>query len=174
MKSVIISEVFLVGFLVIKVFVVDLDYNFNGKVFYLLIFGVDGKFEIGRGDGVICVIGDLDWEMKEGYVLNVLVLDGSYYLLEGFGIVFVILLDVNDNILRFDELVYKVIILEEFLVGSLFVNFIVNDLDYGINFDIFYFMNYFMFKIDFKIGSVIIIKELDWEIMDIYLFIVCV
>lgn len=118
-------------------------------MFYLLILGVDGKFEIGRNDGVIYVIGVLDWEMKEYYVLNILVLDGSYYLFEGFGMVFIILLDVNDNELWFESLVYIVMILEKFLVGSFFVNFIVKDFDYGVNFDIFYFMNYFKFIIDF-------------------------
>ena len=171
-KSATISEDSPVGFSVTKVFAVDPDYNLNGKVSYSLISGADGKFEIGRGDGVIRVIGDLDREMKEGYVLNVSALDGSYYPLEGFGTVFVTLSDVNDNIPRFDKLVYKVTISEESPVGSLLVNLTANDPDYGINSDISYSMNHPMFKIDPKTGSVTTTKELDRETKDTYSFIV--
>lgn len=62
-KSVLISEDFFVGFLVIKVFVSDLDFNLNGKVFYLMLLGINGKLMIGRNDGVIWVVGVLDREI---------------------------------------------------------------------------------------------------------------
>lgn len=95
--------------------------------------------------------------------MNILVLDGSYFFLEGYGMVFVILIDINDNVLIFELLVYKVKIVENFLVGIYLVNVIVKDLDYGVNVYILYFMSYFKFKIDFKIGSIIMIGKLDWE-----------
>lgn len=171
-KNVTISEDSSVGFSVTRVHAVDPDYQLNGKVSYSLFSGADGKFEIGRNDGVIRVIGVLDREMKAHYALNISALDGSYYPLEGFGTVFITLSDVNDNVPRFEKLVYTVTISEESPVGSFLVNLTVKDPDYGINSDITYSMDDPKFTIDPKTGSVTTKGELDRETQDTYSFIV--
>lgn len=171
-KTVTISEESPVDFSVTSVYATDPDYKLNGKVSYSLISGADGKFEIGRNDGIIRVIGDLDREMKEHYVLNISALDGSYYPLEGFGTVNITLSDINDNTPRFEKLVYKVTISEESPIGSLLINLTANDPDYGTNSDISYSMNHPMFTIDPKTGSVTTTGELDREAQDTYSFIV--
>ncbi|XP_078366665.1 protocadherin Fat 4-like [Oculina patagonica] len=171
-KNVTISEDSSVGFSVTRVHAIDPDYKLNGKVSYSLISGADGKFEIGRNDGVIRVISALDREMKKHYVLNISALDGSYYPLEGFGTVFITLSDINDNIPRFEKLVYTVTISEGSQIGSFLVNLTAKDPDYGINSDITYSMDHPKFTIDPQTGRVTTKGELDRETQDAYSFIV--
>lgn len=171
-KNVTISEDSSVGFSVTTVHATDPDYQLNGKVSYSLISGADGKFEIGRNDGIIHVIGALDRETKKRYALNISALDGSYYPLEGFGMVFITLSDINDNEPRFERLVYTVTISEGSPVGSLLVNLTAKDPDYGINSDISYSMDHPKFTIDPETGSVTTKGELDRETQDAYSFIV--
>lgn len=171
-KNVTISEDASVGFSVTRVSATDPDFNLNGKVSYSMLSGADGKFEVGRNDGVIRVIGALDREMKGHYALNISALDGSYYPLEGFGMVFVTLSDINDNTPTFDLLVYEVTISENSPIGSYLVNLTAKDPDIGSNADISYSLDDPKFKIDSKTGSVTTKGELDRETRDTYSFIV--
>jgi len=171
-KNVTVSEDSSVGFSVTIVHATDPDHQLNGKVSYSMISGADGKFEIGRNDGVIRVIGALDRETKEHYALNISALDGSYYPLEGFGMVFITLSDINDNKPRFESLVYTVTISEDSPVGSFLVNLTAKDPDYGVNSDISYSMDHPKFIIDSQTGSVTTKGELDRETQDAYSFIV--
>ena len=169
-KNVSISEDSSVGYSVIQVSAFDPDSDLNGKITYSMLSGADGKFEIGRNDGVIRVSGTLDRELKGHYSLNVSALDGSYYPLEGFGMVYVTLSDINDNAPTFDLLVYKVTIPENSPVGSYLVNLTAKDQDLGINADISYSMNHPKFTIHSKTGSVTTTGKLDREMQDTYSF----
>lgn len=171
-KNVTIREDSSVGFAMTSVSASDPDYKLNGKVSYSLLTGADGKFEIGRNDGVIRVTGALDREKKGHYALNISALDGSYYPLEGFGMVFVSLSDINDNTPTFELLVYKVTISENSPLGSYLVNLTAKDPDLGINANISYSMNHPKFTIDPKTGSVTTKGGLDRETQDTYSFIV--
>lgn len=171
-KNVTIREDSAVGFAVTRVSASDPDYNLNGKVSYSVLSGADGKFDIGRNDGVIRIIGDLDRETKANYALNISALDGSYFPLEGFGMVFVTLSDINDNAPTFELLVYKITIPENSPIGSFLVNMTAKDPDVGINADISYSMNHHKFAINPKTGSVTTTGKLDRETQDTYSFIV--
>ena len=169
-KNVSVSEDSSVGYSVIQVSAFDPDSDLNGKITYSMLSGADGKFEIGRNDGIIRVSGTLDREIKGHYSLNVSALDGSYYPLEGFGMVYVALSDINDNAPTFDLLVYKVTIPENSPVGSYLVNLTAKDQDLGVNADISYSMNHPKFTIHSKTGSVTTTGKLDREMQDTYSF----
>ena len=171
-KNVTIREDSSIGFAVTRVSAVDPDFNLNGKVSYSMLSGADGKFEIGRNNGVIRVAGNLDREIKGHYALNVSALDGSYYPLEGFGMVYVTLSDINDNAPAFELLVYKVTIPENSPVGSYLVNLTAKDPDLGTSADISYSTNHPKFTIDSKTGSVTTKGDLDREKKDTFSFIV--
>ena len=106
-KSVTVSEAASLGFSVAKVTATDPDSSLNGRVSYSIIKGAEGKFDIDRNNGDIRVSGALDRETTAVYRLNVSALDGSYYPREGFGAVFVTLVDVNDNAPKLSSQVYR-------------------------------------------------------------------
>ena len=169
-QNVTISEDSPDGFPVTTVVAVDPDSELNGKLSFSLLAGADGKFEVGRTDGVVRVVGALDREMKAHYALNVSALDGSYYPLEGFGTVFINLQDVNDNPPMFEQQVYTVTTPEDAPVGTYLVNLTAKDPDHAINAVITYSMEHPVFTIHSRSGSVVTLGELDRESQDTYSF----
>lgn len=169
-KTITISESSPIGHSVTMVTATDPDSDLNGRIFYSINSGSEGKFEVGRVDGVIRVSAGLDRETKEEYTLNISAIDGSYYPNEGYGTVIVKLQDVNDNKPMFIKPVFNVIVPEGTPVGTVIVNVTASDSDLGTNALLTYRMNHLGFTISAQTGSVSTTQELDRETKQIYSF----
>ncbi|XP_048580487.1 cadherin-23-like isoform X2 [Nematostella vectensis] len=165
-----ISEAASIGQSVARVTANDPDSGLNGRIFFSINSGSEGKFEIGRSDGVVRVSGSLDREAKAVYVLNVSAIDGSYSPREGYGTVTVTLQDVNDNTPKFTKPAFNVDVSEGVAVGSVIVNATATDPDQGSNAAITYSMSYPGFAINSNTGSVTITRPLDRETKQAYSF----
>ena len=168
-----ISEDVSVGYSVARMTATDSDSEQNGFISYYIISGGVGKFRVGRQDGIVRVAESLDRESYPVHTLNISAVDGSYHPKEGYGILTVILDDVNDNAPKFAEQAYEVGVSEDVAVGRVFVNVTAADPDFGTNAAITYSMSsHPVFDIDSSTGGVRATQSLDRETEDTYSFIV--
>lgn len=101
---VVIFEVLFVFIFVIKIIVIDLDFGSNVEIFYSIILG-NGMlvFVIFLNIGIIIINMKFDRENILNYVFICWVIDcGNSFLYFMLFIVYVIVLDVNDNVFIFD------------------------------------------------------------------------
>lgn len=169
-KTVTISEDSAIGHSVTKVTATDPDTGLNGRIFYSIISGSDGKFDIDRVTGKVRVSASLDRESRGEFILNISAIDGSYYPNEGYGTLFVLLQDVNDNKPSFAKPTYNVEVAENTPVGSIIVNVTATDSDTGTNALITYSMNHVGFQINSRTGYITSTIKLDRESKETFSF----
>ena len=114
----------------------DEDIGINEDIVYTINSGnLGSKFSIGQFDGVLTVIGDLDFETLVTYSLEIFATDRGTPPLTGTGMITVTLTDVNDNppiLLDITE----ADILESINNAALVYTAVATDADSGVNKDI--------------------------------------
>ena len=157
-----------VGDVIATTTAIDPDPGLNGRVSYSIISGAEGMFEVGKTDGKLRVLRELDREKNEVYQMNISGIDSNLYPLQGFGLVLVTLLDDNDNPPSFEKLEYTTSVPEEVLIGHKVVTVRAVDPDKGVNSIVSYFLNHPVFYVDSASGDVQVKITLDRETVDSY------
>ncbi|XP_034945358.1 fat-like cadherin-related tumor suppressor homolog isoform X2 [Chelonus insularis] len=122
------------GDYVAQVFANDLDSNESGTISYFIERGDRLKqFQIDEKTGLITVAAPLDRETTANYVLEVHARDGGQPVLENFVVVYVEVLDANDNPPIFSQSNYSAVIQEDKKLGHVVLKFIVTDNDIAPN-----------------------------------------
>ncbi|XP_072351783.1 protocadherin Fat 4 isoform X2 [Scyliorhinus torazame] len=153
----------------------DPDSGPNSYVEYTLLSHSGNKFSIGTIDGELRLTGELDREEISNYTLTVIATDKGKPPLSSTMDVTVIVLDVNDNIPVFQQILYEVEISENTLSGVDLIQVTATDLDEGANSQIRYHIthgNLNDFRIDSVTGVVSVAKQLDREAKPSYSLIV--
>lgn len=171
----------------------DWDQGQNVVIYYSIFSGnVVGQFYLYLLSGILDVINFLDFEDVQKYLLSIKVQDGGWFLfINFFGVVFVQVLDVNDNEFIFVSSLFQVMVLENVFLGYFVVYIQVVDVDLGENVWLYYclvdivfvflgggsvgFKNFvfifdFFFQIYNSFGWIMVCVELDCEEVEYYSF----
>ena len=139
----------------------------GGDLIYTIESGNDDEmFSVDYKDGVIFVNEGLDYEQR---AMHQLTLRATDKLSSGYSeaIVFIILLDANDNAPQFLNDSYYATVLESIPVGSNIIKVEAEDIDTGVNADIEYSIKDSLidnvFSIDPYNGQITLAKLLDYE-----------
>ncbi len=147
----------------------DADSGMNSDVEYKLISITPiSDFDVNTTTGDIIYVTDtLDRESYSSYNMTIVVKDFGLVPLSSSVIIFINVLDVNDNIPMFSKEVYFANIIEEFLVVDPIVTVNASDKDTGENSFIHYSLvnSPYMFSINETSGDIFLIDILDFEIM---------
>lgn len=110
-----------VGFKVLRVFVEDLDDVNNGQILYDFIYINKREFMfffIDKYIGWIIIVVLFNCEFLDFFVLSVCVIDrGEVIQMLGYIVVYVIVLDVNDFLLKFFQEIFEFFVCEDVLIG---------------------------------------------------------
>ncbi|XP_020624198.1 LOW QUALITY PROTEIN: protocadherin Fat 3-like [Orbicella faveolata] len=163
-----VSEDVAVGSRIAKLSANDKDQGFNGMVLYAIVSGNSGSsFKIDMYTGELCSGSLLDREKITNYTLNITASDcGSPVTKTSFTIVYINVLDVNDNLPIFKNDSYEVTLPENITIGQTVVFLKATDLDDGDNGRVRYqLVNDFggKFRIDSKSGRLSVASALDYE-----------
>lgn len=131
----VIFEVIVILFFVIQIIVFDVDFGSNVRIFYRIIFGNDMfVFVIVFDFGIIRINVKFDREIVLYYVLICEVIDyGQLQRILMLIIVYVMVLDVNDNVFIFGQFVFVVNVIEDVIFGIVVQEMYVVDNDVGFN-----------------------------------------
>ena len=165
-----IPESTVVGDVITTVHANDPDPGLNGHVTYSIISGAHGMFEIGRNNGTLQVLGDLDREQRDEYRINVSAFDGNLNPKEGFGLVIVTILDDNDNRPVFDKLEYATSVSESVPISYEVITVHAVDADLGMNSNVTYHVEHEVFRVDNITGVITTRTALDRETVGSYSF----
>eukprot|EP00058_Branchiostoma_floridae_P025134 XP_002610624.1 hypothetical protein BRAFLDRAFT_65814 [Branchiostoma floridae] len=155
------------GFSVATITAADADSGSNGRIFYTINSGGDGKFTISPTSGVLSLASELDREVKSMYRISISASDGGSPSLtsEDAFLVHVTVLDVNDNEPEFLQNIYYVTIDEQSDIVTNVANITALDADEGSNAEVRYTMFNCapQFSIDYTTGSMYVQSRLDYE-----------
>lgn len=124
-----------VGHTVIQITSSDDDLGTNAVMNYFIIDDDDVPFTISFITGSITVIGPLDREIRDQYILKVSANDSAWSISTD---VTIVITDVNDNGALFSEDVYSIVFTETRDKDVFVVQLVATDADVGQNSDIFY------------------------------------
>ena len=146
----------------------DLDIGNNGNFTYAIISGnIDDTFWINATTGDIFLMGNVDREYIEIYLLVVEVMDYGLVQLTSTAIVNVTVIDVNEFPPVFTELQYATEIYENHSIGNSVLTVSTTDADSGLNSLITYSIiagnELQHFYIEPYTGEIIVSRELDYE-----------
>ena len=146
----------------------DLDIGNNGNITYAIMSGnTDDTFRINATTGDIFLLGNVDREYIEIYLLVVEVTDYGIVRLTSTTIVNITVIDVNEFPPVFTELQYTAEIYENHSIGDLVLTVSTTDSDSGLNSLIMYSIisgnELQHFQIDSYTGEIIVSRELDYE-----------
>ncbi|XP_076861938.1 protocadherin gamma-C5-like isoform X2 [Brachyhypopomus gauderio] len=117
----------------------------------------------------------LDRERQAAFRLLLTAIDGGQPEKSGTTLLFIKILDVNDNAPVFDETVKRVNLLENSPIGTIVTKLNATDTDSGMNGEVsFLFSKYTpdrvlkLFSVDSKTGEIRVISEVDYEQTDVY------
>lgn len=128
-----VSEGASIGAQVVRLYANDDDEGLNGDVFYAISDGNDdGRFQIDEATGQIVLARNLDRESKMRYTLKVLAHDAAVNALKAYAMVYVEVLDENDNPPEFTRNDGRVNVLETTPVNTELTEFRAVDVDLGI------------------------------------------
>ncbi|XP_077993211.1 protocadherin Fat 4-like [Glandiceps talaboti] len=105
------------GTIIATIAATDVDDNLNGEIMYYILDGSDGKFRVDAVSGELSILSMLDTENKEFYEMTVAARDQGFPVLEATVNVVVMIMDVNDNVPKFDRQFYNVHIFEEMVLN---------------------------------------------------------
>ncbi|NWX13864.1 PCD23 protein, partial [Aegotheles bennettii] len=160
---------------IIQVFATDLDAGLNGETEYSILSGNENAaFLIDSAQGVLATNTVLDHENTSSYResasshhLVLLASDRGTPSLNSTATVLITVLDVNDNPPVFSSPEYHIHVKESIPVGSHITEVSANDSDAGTNAEITYAIisgnDQGHFRLDGKMGSVDLMKTLDFE-----------
>ena len=146
----------------------DLDIGNNGNITYAIISGnIDDTFWINATTGDIFLMGNVDREDIEIYLLVVEAMDYGLVQLTSTAIVNITVIDVNEFPPVFTEFQYATEIYENHSIGNLVLTVSTTDADSGLNSLITYSIiagnELQHFHIDAYTGEIIVSRELDYE-----------
>ncbi|KAI8496579.1 hypothetical protein Bbelb_258780 [Branchiostoma belcheri] len=145
---------------------VDPDEGANGRVFYEIRSGAEGRFTVNSRTGEVKIADELDRETKDFYRLEILASDGGNPPLVTGGFYLEITVeDVNDNTPAFTAPDYELSVLEETEVGTVLGNITAEDPDIGTNAQIQYSFTEAVenFAIDENTGTLTVVSVLDFD-----------
>ncbi|KFQ08991.1 Protocadherin-23, partial [Leptosomus discolor] len=160
---------------IIQVFATDLDSGLNGETEYSILSGNENAaFVIDSARGILETNTALDHEdtssyreMSSSHRLVLLASDRGTPSLNSTATVLITVLDVNDNPPIFSSLEYHIHVKESIPIGSHVTEVSANDCDEGTNGEITYAIisgnDRGHFRLDWKTGSVDLMKTLDYE-----------
>ncbi|NXC16440.1 PCD23 protein, partial [Corythaeola cristata] len=160
---------------IIQVFATDLDSGLNGETEYSIVSGNENAtFLIDSARGILATNTVLDHEntssyreMASSHCLILLASDHGTPSLNSTATVLITVLDVNDNPPVFSSPEYHIHVQESIPVGSHVTEVSANDCDTGTNAEITYAIisgnDRGHFRLDRKMGSVDLMKTLDYE-----------
>ncbi|XP_038157770.1 protocadherin alpha-8-like isoform X31 [Cyprinodon tularosa] len=126
-----------VGTMIVQVNATDLDEGINGEVVYSFSSVVNERllklFEINPSTGEIFVKGDIDFEGKDKYEIEIQASDRGYAPLSTQKSVNIKIVDVNDNAPEIEVTSFSRFIPEDCRPGTTVALISVNDLDSGLN-----------------------------------------
>ena len=158
-----IPETIAVGGHVIDLNASDPDSAVFGKISYHIVRGSEGKFDIDKQTGVVQVVGKLDREKKDTYMVNISAADGGFYPNIGHTLLMLRVTDVNDNYPVFTKSNYDAKVTENSPIGSLVTEVMAVDQDVGILAEVTYSISSLYFNIDSKTGLIRTSVMLDRE-----------
>lgn len=149
----------------------DRDLGYNGRI----VFGIssgdnDSVFRIDPEKGELKIIGYLDRERTDEYVLNVTIYDLGNPQKSASKVLPVVILDENDNVPRFEKTLASFRVTENALNGTIIMRLNATDADLGENARITYSLitDTSDFRIDPETGVLFISSPLDRERQDLY------
>lgn len=149
----------------------DRDFGYNGKI----IFGIssgdnDSVFRLDPEEGDLKIIGYLNRERADEYVLNITIYDLGNPQKSASKVLPVIILDENDNPPIFEKTLSSFRITENALNGTIIMRLNATDADLGENARITYSLvsDTNDFRIDSETGVLCISSPLDRERQDLY------
>ncbi|KAK2165578.1 hypothetical protein LSH36_48g04019 [Paralvinella palmiformis] len=169
-----VSEAASVGFKIPLPSAIDPDSPANGIDHYW-INSTNGIFELDRASNpaqFLIVTDQLDREELDSYRIQLTAIDKGNPPRSGSTILHINVVDVNDNLPKFDNDTYYVIIPEDFPLGLSVISVHATDRDVGANAEVLYgfdattelkYGDYF--SIDQNTGTIKVTKDLDFETM---------
>ena len=152
----------------------DSDSGENGSFTFFIVSGNDSEFfSINVTNGDISLKMRLDYELQNVMELYVAAADNGTPSLTSTTLVVVMVLDNNDNIPVLNSTTYTAILPEDSLTGTMAIYVGASDRDTEQNADItFSLLNDFsgMFEIGAKNGVISLVKSLDYEQTESYIF----
>lgn len=149
----------------------DRDLGYNGRI----VFGIssgdnDSVFRIDPEKGELKIIGYLDRERTDEYVLNVTIYDLGNPQKSASKVLPVVVLDENDNVPVFEKTLASFRVTENALNGTIIMRLNATDADLGENARITYSLitDTNDFRIDPETGVLFISSPLDRERQDLY------
>ncbi|XP_045469521.1 fat-like cadherin-related tumor suppressor homolog isoform X5 [Harmonia axyridis] len=119
-----------VGEVVVQVLATDLDSDKNGKVTYSIIGGdTQEQFAIDPDTGLISIADSLDREIISNYSLDILARDNGLPTLSRQTVVYIDILDANDNPPLFSQANYTAVVQEDKPIGHKILKFEITDID---------------------------------------------
>ncbi|XP_055537242.1 fat-like cadherin-related tumor suppressor homolog isoform X2 [Wyeomyia smithii] len=149
----------------------DRDLGYNGK----LVFGISGGdddsvFRLDPDNGELKIIGYLDRERRDEYLLNITVYDLGKPQKSISKVLPITVLDENDNVPRFEKSLASFRVTENALNGTIIFRVNATDADLGNNAKITYSLitDTKDFRVDPETGVLSVIAPLDRERQEIY------
>ncbi|XP_050541407.1 protein dachsous [Daktulosphaira vitifoliae] len=128
-----------VGTKILSVKAYDVDMGINAKIMYSLSNQTEYIFQIDNRTGVIYTVGHLDREKQSNYWLQVVAKDGGKYnIRSSSALIYVKVLDVNDNLPIFSKYPFTSEVPSHFQPGMDILRVTATDKDEGSNADIIY------------------------------------
>lgn len=149
----------------------DRDLGYNGKLVYGITNGDhDSVFRIDPETGELKIIGYLDRERENEYILNVTVYDLGKPQKSISRVLPITILDENDNAPKFEKSLASFRITENALNGTIIVRLNATDLDLGDNAKVKYKLitDTKDFRVDPETGVLSVCDALDRETQEIY------
>lgn len=170
-----VNETVPLGTTIIWIKARDRDLGFNGK----LVFGISGGdddsvFRLDPDTGELKIIGYLDREREDEYLLNITVYDLGRPQKSSSKMLPIIVLDENDNAPKFEKWLASFRVTENAKNGTKIFHFNATDPDLGDNAKVRYSMitDTNDFKVDPESGVLTLSSQLDRERQEIYELIV--
>ena len=170
-----LNELVQIGTSVTTVFAEDIDIGANKDIFYYILSGSEGNFEIDLVSGLVTTTGSLDREVADDYTLIIVAYDSGSPIMTGTGTVSVNIEDFNDNKPLFTQSLYSGNV-DENSFGNVVVTLDATDSDLNKNAELRFGYqdpiagSSLPFTIDSISGEISINGPLDRETIDIYNF----
>lgn len=158
------------GVELLEIVAVAVNETENVTIVYTLLSPEGAPFEVDASSGVLAVSGTIDHEMTASYTLSITAtVLGSDRAVAALAVVFVSVLDVNDNPPTFDQVEYTVTTPEEMPPGSLTLSVTASDPDAGLEGIVRYSLleTSSVLSIDEVTGVVSNTQQLDRELVEV-------
>ncbi|XP_061537155.1 protocadherin Fat 3a isoform X5 [Phycodurus eques] len=156
-----------VGSSVFQINAYDTDTGFNGQLLYSISDGnTDSCFTIDMETGLVRVFLPMDREKRDCYILNITIYDLGLPQKAAWHLLTVYIIDANDNAPQFlQEGGYRIVIPENTVIGTDFIQVEATDKDHGLNGELLYsfLTSTTQFGINSTNGIVYVAGQLDRE-----------